>query len=226
MTELMYELLIVSEYGRNKMIIYDIEIANAILGRGEAKKENIHYCQGWKDFANMGISTICCYDYDSDRYRVFCQDNLADFEELVRKTDMLVGFNSIAFDNNILACVLPGLTKEYLDSKSYDILVEIWDGAGLKREFSYPSHIGYSLGAMSKVNGIISGKTGNGTEAPVWYQSGQFGKLIDYCLSDIWLTKNLLDKIVDTGRLTNPKMSKDISGELAHKILTIKRPGE
>ena len=187
------------------MLIYDCEIARAIRGRGEVKREGIKYCQGWQDHGNMGISTVCCYDYEKDQYGVFCQDNMDEFIELVAECDILVGFNSISFDNNVLSCVVPGLTKEKLDAKSYDILVEIWKAAGLSPEFKYPSHIGYSLDAMVKANDLASGKTGNGALAPVWYQTGQWGRLINYCLADIWLTKKLLDKIIRDGKLVSPK---------------------
>ena len=187
------------------MLIYDCEISAAIRGRGEAKREGIKYCQGWKDYAGMGISTVCAYDYESDQYGVFCQDNMDEFEALVRECDILVGFNSISFDNNVLTCVVPALTKEYLDAKSYDILVEIWKAAGLSPEFKYPSHIGYSLDAMVKANDLASGKTGNGALAPVWYQTGQWGRLVNYCLADVWLTKKLLDKIILCEPLVNPK---------------------
>jgi len=213
------------------MLIYDVEISSAILGRGERKQEGIKYCQGWKDFVGMGVSTVCCYDYIEDRYRVFCEDNMEEFIKLVKSHDMIVGFNNISFDNNVLAYVLsspdtnPVLMKDYMDNKSYDILVEIWVAAGLSREFHYPSHIGYSLDAMVKANNLATGKTGNGALAPVWYQEGQYGRLIDYCLADVWLTKKLLDKIILDGKLVSPKKGKasTLSG-FRKVILDIKKP--
>jgi len=186
------------------VLIYDIEIAQAIQGK-EPRQSGIRYCQGWKDFAGMGISVMCCYDYDEERYRVFMNDNMNEVETLFRKHDIIIGFNSISFDNNVLACEVPDLTKGYLDGKSYDILVEIWKAAGLSPTFKYPSHIGYSLDAMVKANDLASGKTGNGAAAPVWYQLGRYGKLIDYCMADVWLTKKLMDKILEGDSLINPK---------------------
>ena len=41
--------------------------------------------------------------------------------------------------------------------------------------------------------------------APIWWQQGKCGKVIDYCLHDIHLTKRLLDRIIRMGVLANPK---------------------
>ena len=213
------------------MLVCDVEIASAILGRGEKRREGIKYCQGWKDFVGMGVSTVCCYDYGQDRYRVFCADNMDEFCELMVSHDVIVGFNNISFDNNVLAHVMSGcmttppeIIKKDLDDKSYDILVEIWKGAGLSPEFRYPSHLGYSLDAIVKVNGLATGKTGSGALAPVWYQTGQYGRLIDYCLADVWLTKKLLDKIIAKGKLVSPKKIKGRDGQLVNRELIVEKP--
>ena len=183
------------------MIVYDIEIKNAICKRGEAPTPGIQYCKGFGDVENMGISTLCAYDYDEDRYRVFCEDNLDEVESLFRQHDVIVGYNSIHFDNAVLACETPDLTKEYLDGKSYDIFAEIRKATG--------AMIG--LDAMIKANGLGTGKTGNGALAPHWYQLGKMGKLVDYCIADTWLTKKLFEKIRNDGILKSPKTGKDFS---------------
>ena len=220
------------------MLVYDIEIKNAIQGRGEKKIGGITYCDGWDDHKNMGISTVCVYDYDQDRYRAFGDDNIEEFGELICNHDIIVGFNNIKFDNAVIAAEAAkaegmlgidppaqgpdGFTasiKEMLDEKSYDILVEIWVGAGLGREFKYPGSIGYSLDAMVKENGTSSlpniGKTGNGAMAPILYQRGEIFNVVDYCLADVWLTKKLLDLIIVDGKLISPRNG---------KILDIKKP--
>ncbi len=48
------------------MIIYDIEIENAILGRNETKKDGIKYCAGFQDFDGMVlvlIVVVLCYNF-------------------------------------------------------------------------------------------------------------------------------------------------------------------
>mgnify|MGYP001588336156 CR=1 FL=1 len=43
------------------MIIIDVEIEKGILGRGEIPIAGIEYCNGWRDFDNMGVSGACRY---------------------------------------------------------------------------------------------------------------------------------------------------------------------
>lgn len=181
------------------MIIYDIEIVKGILGKKEQPLPDIQYCAGWDDHANMGISTICAYDYAEDRYRVFCKDNFESFQDLVDSTDIVAGFNSIAFDNRV--CAAHGIVVR--DDKSYDLLVEIWKAHGLDAKFKYPSYIGYSLDAMAVAN-LGRQKTGHGALAPVQWQRGEIGSVFDYCLTDVWLTKKLIDLVIKQGELISP----------------------
>lgn len=183
------------------MLIYDIEIINAIPQRGVDRIEGITYANSWQDHANMGVSVIGAYDCTADRYRVFTKDNWHEFAALVATTPVIAGFNSIPFDNAVLkACDIVDIWEE----KSYDLLREIWAGAGLGPGFQYPSHAGYSLDAVAKANGL-SGKTGHGAIAPINWQRGNIGTVIDYCLQDVAITAKLIKRVQDSGELICPK---------------------
>lgn len=182
------------------MIVYDIEIINAIADPRKAKTAGINYCQGWDDHEGMGISVIGAYDYSSDTYRVFCEDNLADFNDLISKTDVLAGFNSIRFDNKVLAA--NGI--EVPDGISYDLLREVWRGAGLDPDNYKPrSHGPFKLDNVAKYN-LGKQKTGDGARAPINWQQGRIGSVIDYCLMDVKITKELIDLVLRNGRLLSP----------------------
>ncbi len=182
------------------MIIYDCEIVKAIQSKNEERIEDIEYCEGWRDFENMGVSIIGAYDYDTSRYRVFAEDNFDQFQELVDSTDLVIGFNSLAFDNQL--CAANGIMVD--DEESYDLLVEIWKAAGLGNKFKYPSHAGYSLDTCAEINFGVR-KTGHGTFAPVDWQKGNIGAVVDYCLNDVYLTKLLVDHIIDQEWIKSPK---------------------
>jgi len=186
------------------MVIYDIEIKKAILSKNETKIEGVEYCKGWNDHANMDVSCLVCYDYIENRYRTFMEDNMSDFALLIAGREVIVGFNNIGFDNKVLAHEGADPYEqnlEYLNKKSYDILTEIRNAGG-----------GWcSLDAMVKTNNLAMGKTGNGALAPVWYQQGRIGKLVDYCLADVWLTKKLLDKIIQGEPLISSKTGRIIN---------------
>jgi hypothetical protein len=188
------------------MIIYDIETENAILGRNEVKQPDVKYCEGWHDFAGMGISCIGVIDYATETTRVFLKDNLQAFAELIRASNCIVGFNNHRFDNRLL--MARGVPLPV--GRSYDILEEIWRGLGLAPEFNYQTHGGLSLDAMVKAN-FGRSKTDSGALAPVLWQRGEHGRVIDYCLADVALTRMLLDRIIRRGELVDPRTGQKFS---------------
>lgn len=184
-----------------KALIYDIEIKKAIQSKNEERLTGIDYCEGWHDHANMGIACIGVYDYAEDRYRMFMDDNMDDFFHLCDDRELLVGFNNIAFDNAVINASAPMLTEA---SKFFDILVELWAAAGLGPQFKFPTHAGFGLDTLCKVN-FGTAKSGHGALAPVDFQKGRYGSLVDYCLNDVRLTKQALDEIMRSGQLRDPR---------------------
>lgn len=63
---------------------------------------------------------------------------------------------------------------------------------------------------MAYANFRIS-KSGNGALAPVEWQRGNIGNVIDYCLHDVYLTKRLIDRVIRSGALADPHDAKPIS---------------
>ena len=196
------------------ILIYDCEIIKAVPV--DYKKvepiEGIEYCEGWKDFDNMGISVIGAYLSWEKEFIAFTDEPnvkrtskvlpLSYFQEALNEADVIVGFNHISFDNNLIKAngfEIP--TK----AKHYDILVEMWAAVGLGPEFVFPHHAGFSLDQTCKVNGIGE-KTGTGANAAVLWQRGHYQEVIDYCLHDVRLTLDLLRNIQENdGWIMNPK---------------------
>ncbi len=185
-----------------KTVIYDCEIKKAILGKGETPIPDIAYCDGWRDFANMGISCIGVYDYGKDRYSIHDEANMHEFVDLVGEAELLVGFNSNSFDD----LLLDANNINVYHRPRYDILSAIWVSEGLWASYKAGgSHDGYGLSDLCLAN-FGEEKTGDGGAlAPVDYQMGRHAKLHNYCLRDVWLTKLLFDRIAATGFLVNPK---------------------
>jgi len=199
------------------MLIYDIEIKKAIAGKNEEVLPDIDYCEGWHDHENMGISCVCAYDYKQDRYRTFFGDNMDIFMSLiVEQRSLIIGFNNIGFDNKVISKTT-GYDLSRLNNKSYDILREVWISKGYDPDkFFWKTHGGYGLDDIAKANlpgGI--GKTGHGAIAPIDYQKGRWGSLVDYCLADVWLTKKVFDLIMQFGQLLCPK---------TNEVMKIRKP--
>lgn len=192
-------------------LIYDLEIKKAIPPRDGALIEGIEYCAGWSDHANMGIAVLCAYSSWDDRYRVFCDDNFDEFFTLCNQAEALVGFNNKAFDDQVILKTYPGeqagttgdSLSQWASLPRYDLLVETWLASGLGPTFQYPTHAGYGLDAICLTN-FNEGKTGNGALAPVDWQQGRIGKVIDYCLSDVRLTKKLFEHVLNDKPIKSP----------------------
>lgn len=185
-------------------LIYDIEIVRAVPSPHSYCEKGIKYCSGWSDHERMGVSVIGAYDYAEDRYRTFCSDNFSAFiERATRDGTLLVGFNNIKFDNAVIAA-----TKEIglaiNEDRCYDLLREVWVAAGLGPNFDRKTHGGYGLDAMCEKN-FGTKKSGNGALAPVLWQQGKVGEVIDYCLNDVRLTKQLFDAVIKETPLISPK---------------------
>lgn len=191
-------------------LIYDCEIKNAIPSDKEPRIEGIVYCNGWRDFENMGISVTGAYDMQDKRYRVFCDDNQTEFFDLCEQRDILVGFNSKNFDNNLIEAAW---LYEIDEARHYDILRAVWTSVGVDPDaYASGTHSGYGLNDLAMANFGI-GKTGHGSIAPIDWQQGKHGRVIDYCLNDITLTLRLFEKILEAGQLKSP-----VTGEMVEAI--------
>ena len=170
--------------GKN-IVVYDLEI-----------KKPIEQCsRGWASHDEMGISVGCAFDYRSNRFRVFMDDNIGELTTRLNETGTLVvAFNHMGFDNKVLRASGQRL-KPDSELRNYDMLVESKKGAG---DDQYAK--GFKLDDHLRVLGLPM-KTADGAVAPHWYQSGKIGALVDYCLNDVMQERALFEYIVAHGKL-------------------------
>lgn len=186
------------------ILIYDCEIIKAIRDPKKVDLAHIEYCNGWDDYENMGISVIGVNYITLGLDKVFnhtINTGIKAFQYGLDETDVLVGFNNQSFDDKLLKAngfIIPDTIL------NYDLLAEIWEGAGLSREFVYPTHAGFGLDAICKANGLGE-KSGDGANAAILWQKGKHQEVIDYCENDIRLTRKLFDLIQETGEIKDPR---------------------
>ena len=195
-------------------LVYDCEIIKMIPVRGSPiqKLDGLEYCGGWEDFENMGISVICTADLDSDNYHIFLHPDsseivsqiwtpllnatIYDFEDFVQSSTMY-GFNSRKFDDNL--CQANGINLK----TDFDLLEQVRLSAyGSIEWYNCPKGCTYKLDALAQANGL-GGKTGSGELAPKLWQQGKQKEVIDYCMNDVRLTKELILKF-KAGKLIDP----------------------
>jgi len=195
------------------MLVYDIEIARCVPPRKGPMDPELEYCKGWDDHKGMGISSICSYDDSTSTYNVFMKDNMDRFDRLLRRRlgggEQIVGFNNRLFDNLVLHANGMVTDLAQLQKHSYDLLQEIWRAVtGIQEyveDFHWKIHADYGLDAMCEAN-YLENKVGLGVQAPIDFQQGNYGMLIDYNLQDVKLTRDLYRlAYMSQGRLKTPK---------------------
>lgn len=183
-----------------KVLVLDAEILKGIIKKGEERIPGIEYCEGWRDFKGMGITVVGGWESDGGRFRTFDpMANSLPLQTAIDEAQYVVTFNGVSFDGPLLAehgAFIP-------ENKHVDLLRLIWQAHRLSSEFKAGSHAGFGLDACAKANGL-PGKTGTGAFAPVMWQRGQYCDVIDYCIHDVWMTKELLLRAL-SGRLVSPK---------------------
>jgi len=155
----------------------------------------------------MGISCLA-YQYQ-EKSIVFDWENLDDRNQFIddfRSSPLVIGFNSISFDDQLLRANQVDITT------NFDILREIRIAAfGSPDWQDTPKGFSYSLDAITKANGYS--KTGNGALAPEMWQLGKKQEIRDYCLNDVLITSRILNLALD-GNLIDPN-----TGDKLHLFL-------
>lgn len=191
--------------GKN-IIVYDLEI-----------KKTIEQCsRGWASLDEMGISVGCLYDYRDDSNHVYMDDNIGQLiNRLSENGTWIVAFNHIQFDNALLRATIRDPRKtlpEDSQLKNYDMLIESRKAAGAVGRipgFKLDDH----LEALR-----LPLKTANGAMAPIMYQQGKIGELIDYCLNDVRQERRLFEHIILNRALANKAFPEGFSITLPEEL--------
>mgnify|MGYP001594597411 CR=1 FL=1 len=144
----------------------------------ETKKEFAEI--GGRDRADLlGVSVLGAYSYNHDKYFVFEEHELPEFEKMLEKTGILVGYNIKHFDIPVLQPYMSiSLTKiDYLD-----MIFDPTSGAGVRPKLNNLAQT--TLGIA---------KSADGLQALRWYREGKIQEVKDYCLQDVKVTKELFE---------------------------------
>jgi hypothetical protein len=178
-------------------VVYDLETIKPVPPADGGYVQGIEYCAGWGDYANMGISVLTAYSSRTNRIHVILNDNAQLFLDFIHSHEAIVSFNGDTFDSKVLkACWNLDVPPE----RSYDLYAEIRKAKINNKQ----GGIKYSLGldALAKANGM-PGKVEGGDLAPVLWQQGKWGRVIDYCCADTDKTHKLYLPLADGGTINS-----------------------
>ncbi|MCM2324579.1 MAG: ribonuclease H-like domain-containing protein [Oligoflexia bacterium] len=131
---------------------------------------------GWDHIDKLGISVACAYDSKSDQFTAFRENELKNLIELCEER-LVVGYNIRGFD---LPVMVPyGLNIQRVDA--FDIMYDL-ETLTRQRFLKLEAVARGTLGA---------GKSADGLMAVEWWKKGEIQKIIDYCMQDVKVTRDV-----------------------------------
>jgi DEAD/DEAH box helicase domain-containing protein len=131
---------------------------------------------GYDKKAAMGMSLGVTYSTAEQKYEIFSEARADALVARLQKADLVVGYNTINFDYEVLMGYVAIDLAHALTS--LDLLVEIEKVIG--RRLKLEDVAQGSLGV---------GKVAGGLDAIRWYREGRFMEIAEYCCYDVKVTK-------------------------------------
>ncbi len=141
---------------------------------------------GWGNKDKMMMSVGVTYSTAEGRYRIFGEDKVNDLIEQLQRADMVIGFNHISFDYEVLMAYTILDLKE--SCRSLDLMVDLEEEIGHRPKLDAVAAA--SLGV---------GKTAEGTQAIKWWREGKIMEIAEYCAFDVKVTKMVHEYGVEHG---------------------------
>jgi len=131
---------------------------------------------GWDRIRDMRMSIGVTYSTRRGAYEVYGEKRVGELIEELRRADLVVGYNVLRFDYEVLLGHNPFFDAEQVPT--LDLLVDIQKRLG--RRLPLDSLATASLGVE---------KTSEGTQALKWFKEGRMLEIAEYCCYDVKITK-------------------------------------
>src|SRR3989338_9232767 len=133
---------------------------------------------GWDNKHLMKIAVGVVYDSVDKKFYTYLESDAGGLVEKLLSADLVVGFNIINFD---FAVLQPYTTVDLKNRvRSFDILKDVWDRLGYR----------VSLNQIAKSTLKIE-KSGNGLLSLQWFKEGKMAQIIEYCIKDVEITRDV-----------------------------------
>jgi DEAD/DEAH box helicase domain-containing protein len=142
---------------------------------------------GWNRKRDMKMSVGVTFSTGDGQYRIFPEEQVNDLVKQLTRADLVVGFNIINFDYE----VLHGYTPLALgDTPTLDLMVDLEQKLGHR----------LSLDALAKAT-LAAPKIADGMQALQWWKQGRIMDIAEYCCFDVKITKELHEYGRDRGEV-------------------------
>ena len=158
--------------------------------------ENVEAVGGWEaaKAGRAGLSAAVVLAEPSSRVRLYDLHTIGSLWSSLNEASHVVSFNGKGFDFPLVS-VLGG--PLLAPSHHLDLLELIVDAVDTRKGWSLDATCQRTIG-----RGKLDGMTG--ALAPVLARQGRFGELFDYCLADVYLTRDLFEHIREMGYVVAP----------------------
>jgi DEAD/DEAH box helicase domain-containing protein len=131
---------------------------------------------GWDKKHAMGMSVGVTYSTADGEYEIFAESEAADLVARLSRADMVVGYNVVNFDYEVLMAYTPFELRYRVPT--LDLLVDIEKAAG------------HRLKLEDVAQGTLGiGKTAEGLDAIRWWREGRVLEIARYCCFDVKVTR-------------------------------------
>lgn len=132
---------------------------------------------GWDKKRDMKMSLGVIYSTGTECYEIFDEKRVDDLIKALLRADLVVGYNIINFDYEVLAAYSP---LDLRQAPTLDLLVELEKSVGRKLPMD-----AFATGTLG------SEKIADGLEALKWWKEGRIMEIAEYCCFDVKITKLL-----------------------------------
>jgi DEAD/DEAH box helicase domain-containing protein len=180
----------------SKEVVLDIETSNTFDDVG-----------GYHP-SKLNVSVICAYFYETDTWEHFLEDDVAALCKRLEECDRIIGYNTIGFD-------LPVMNRYYAGDLRQlgqcDMLAIIHKSLGFRIKLDNVA--GATIGVNKSAHGLLAVK---------WWKEGKVQEVIDYCMQDVKVTKDVYEFGKEKGYI----LFDDRSGERRMVEVDFSRPEE
>ncbi|MEK9209448.1 MAG: ribonuclease H-like domain-containing protein [Patescibacteria group bacterium] len=173
------------------IIVFDLET-----------KKSFEEVGGKNNLAALGVSVLAAYSYNQNKFFVFEEKELPDFEKLLRQAKLVVGFNIRDFD---LPVFTPYTSLNLKHLNILDLLDDIVE------------QVGFRVGLNNLAQATLGvAKSADALQALIWYKEGRIKEIKEYCLQDVKLTRELFDygrkngQVFFVSKKTNEKITASV----------------